>query len=76
MIGDPLYKSIVDELKEQEYVVEETWETTLPTSLIGLQEKGVSITTVGLPCGDGCDTGDSPFKQNDNELKPPMEVKP
>ncbi len=76
VIGDPLYKSIVDELKEQEYVVEETWETTLPTSLIGLQEKGVSITTVGLPCGDGCDTGDSPFKQNDNELKPPMEVKP
>lgn len=75
-IGDPLYLSIVDELKEQEYVVEETWETTLPTSLIGLQEKGVSVTTVGLPCGDGCDTGDSPFRQNDNTLKPPIEVKP
>ncbi|WP_128330271.1 hypothetical protein [Apibacter sp. HY039] len=50
IIGDPLYLSIVDELKEQEYVVEETWETVVPTSLIALQSSGVSVDASGLPC--------------------------
>ena len=55
VIGNPLYLSIVDELKEQEYVVEETWETVVPTSLIALQESGVAVHASGLPCGDGCE---------------------
>ncbi|WP_395043103.1 hypothetical protein [Flavobacterium sp.] len=55
ILGDPLYLSIVDELKEQEYTVEETWETVVPTSLIALQNSGVAVDATGLPCGDGCE---------------------
>lgn len=50
IIGDPLYLSIVDELKEQEYTIEETWKTVVPTNLIGLQRSGVSVAEDGLPC--------------------------
>ncbi|WP_129583089.1 hypothetical protein [Flavobacterium cyanobacteriorum] len=73
VIGDPLYMSIVDELKEQEYVVEETWETVVPTSLIGLQEEGVSVRGGGLPCGDGCEE-DTPtqFIENRNKITPEL----
>lgn len=55
VIGDPLYLSIVDELKEQEYVVEETWTTTLPTQLIALQKSGVAVDAEGLPTLDACE---------------------
>lgn len=44
----------VDELKEQEYVIDETWETVVPTSLVALQSSGVAINAEGLPCGDDC----------------------
>lgn len=54
VLDNPLYLSIVDELKEQEYVVEDTWETVVPTSLIALQNSGVAIDASGLPCGDDC----------------------
>ena len=54
VLDNPLYLSIVDELKEQEYVVEETWETVVPTSLVALQSSGVAINAEGLPCGDDC----------------------
>ena len=47
---DPLYRSIVDELKEQEYMVEETWKTVLPTNLVALQRGGVAVAEDGLPC--------------------------
>ena len=69
VLGNPLYLSIVDEIKEQEYTVEETWETVVPTSLIGLQKSGVSIDEEGLPCDIDCtdDAGKS-FKVNDNTL--------
>jgi hypothetical protein len=50
ILGDSLYLSIVDELKEQEYTVPETWKTVVPTNLIGLQRKGVSVAEDGLPC--------------------------
>ncbi|MBS1571441.1 MAG: hypothetical protein JST62_03460 [Bacteroidetes bacterium] len=56
ILGNPLYLSIVDELKEQEYVVEETWTTTLPTQLIALQKSGVSVDATGLPTLDTCET--------------------
>ncbi|MBL7885447.1 MAG: hypothetical protein JNJ52_01760 [Flavobacterium sp.] len=69
VLGDPLYLSIVDELKEQEYVVEETWETVLPTNLIALQKSGVAVDATGLPCGDDCgDNAGSDLKINDNKL--------
>ena len=55
ILGNPLYLSIVDELKEQEYVVEETWTTTLPTQLIALQKSGVAVDAEGLPTLDTCE---------------------
>lgn len=50
IIGDPLFLSIVDELREQEYTVEETWKTIVPTQLIALQRSGVALDVEGLPC--------------------------
>ncbi|MCL2597678.1 MAG: hypothetical protein FWD66_08505, partial [Paludibacter sp.] len=52
VIGDSLYLSIVDELKEQEYTVDGSWETMLPTNLIALQRSGVAIDAEGLPVLD------------------------
>ena len=70
VIGDPLYLSIVDELAEQEYTIEETWETVLPTSLTGLQQGGVAVEGSGLPCGSGCEDGHNPLIPNDHKLGP------
>jgi hypothetical protein len=69
VLGNPLYLSIVDEIKEQEYVVEETWETVVPTSLVALQSSGVAIDAGGLPCGTDClDHAGNNFKVNDATL--------
>jgi len=54
ILGNPLYLSIVDELKEQEYYIEDVWETVVPTNLVALQESGVSIAGGGLPNADSC----------------------
>ena len=54
VISNPLYLSIVDEIKQQEYTVEETWKTVVPTSLIGLQSSGVSVKGEGLPFDPTC----------------------
>lgn len=54
VLGNPLYLSIIDELKEQEYTIEDVWETVVPTSLVALQESGVSIEGGGLPNADSC----------------------
>ena len=52
VIGDKMYLSIVDELREPEYTIEESWETMLPTNLIALQKSGVAIDAEGLPVLD------------------------
>ncbi len=57
--GDPLYLSIVDELKKPEYVVGPTWETRVPTSLTILQKSTVGLDATGLPCNEDC--GDENF---------------
>jgi uncharacterized membrane-anchored protein YhcB (DUF1043 family) len=49
VIGDDMYLSVVDELREPEYKIEESWETVLPTNLIALQRSGVAIDAEGLP---------------------------
>ncbi len=54
VLGNPLYLSLVDEIKEQEYVVEETWQTVVPTNLIALQKDGVAVDESGLPCDPNC----------------------
>lgn len=47
---DDLYLSIVEELENPEYFVEETWKTVLPTNLIALQNGGAGVDANGLPC--------------------------
>ena len=54
VLGNPLYISIVDELKEQEYTIEDVWETVVPTNLVALQESGVAISGGGLPTLASC----------------------
>ena len=69
VLGNALYLSIVDEIREQEYTIEETWETIVPTSLIGIQESGVSIAGTGLPCDDDCnDHKDETIKDSSQKL--------
>lgn len=72
VIGDKLYLSIADELKEQEYTVAETWESVVPTSLIAIQKDGVLVDISGLPCGGGCEVEgeDNPLKPNSSKLAP------
>jgi hypothetical protein len=70
VLGNPLYLSIVDEIREQEYAVEDTWQTVVPTSLIGIQESGVSITGTGLPCDPNCtDPKDTIIKGSTQNLE-------
>lgn len=76
LLGDPLYMSISDELEEQEYTVEETWETVVPTSLIGLQKDGVAIDVSGLPCGGGCEVPEDPTHLIPNNSKLGPEIPP
>lgn len=69
ILGDPLFLSIVDELKEQEYTVEETWKTVVPTHLIALQKSGVSVDEEGLPCScPAVDELNNQFAINDKTL--------
>jgi len=68
VIGDPLYLAITEELKTPEYVVDETWETVVPTSLIGIQRSGVLVDQDGLPCGGGCEGEGNSLKGNDNKF--------
>ena len=56
----------MDELREQEYTIEDTWETVVPTVLVALQESGVAVTGGGLPCSEDCADAleDNPLKLN------------
>ncbi len=55
VINDPLYLSIVDELKTIEEKPEgDPWETKVPTSLTVIQNSTVGLDADGLPCDDDC----------------------
>ena len=69
VLGNPLYLSIVDELREQESAIDETWETVLPTNLIALQKSGVAVDVTGLPCGEGCEVVSNKDNLIDNPHK-------
>lgn len=58
VIGDDLYLSIIDELKNPEYVLDETWETRVPSTLTVIQAKTIALNASGLPCY--CDSGTPP----------------
>ncbi len=65
--GSSLFLSIAAELKENpEYVIEDPWNSILPTNLIALQSSGVAINQQGLPDlefgGDLGDLTDNPAK--------------
>jgi len=53
VIGDELYLSIVEELKNPEYYIEDTWETRVPTTLTVIQAGSIGLNTQGLPCDCG-----------------------
>jgi hypothetical protein len=57
VIGDDLYLSIVDELKNPTYYVDETWETRVPSTLTVIQASSIGLNSTGLPCDCGDDTG-------------------
>jgi hypothetical protein len=53
-MDDPLFISIVEELREPEGEVEETWESRVPTSLTVIQAGNIGLNVQGLPCDDDC----------------------
>jgi hypothetical protein len=56
-IGDDLYLSIVEELKNPVYAIDETWETRVPTTLTVIQAGSIGLDAQGLPCDCGNVTG-------------------
>ncbi|GAB2829181.1 hypothetical protein GCM10027043_33610 [Ferruginibacter profundus] len=55
VVGDELYLSIVEELKNPAYYVDDTWETRVPTTLSVIQAGSIGLNTQGLPCECGGD---------------------
>jgi len=54
-LDDEEFVSIVEELRNPESEVEETWETRVPTSLTVIQAGAIGLNVEGLPCNDECD---------------------
>ncbi|NBL66083.1 hypothetical protein GV828_12830 [Flavobacterium sp. NST-5] len=54
-INDPLFLSIVEELRVTEGEVDETWETRVPTSLTVIQAGSLGLNVLeALPCDNSC----------------------
>lgn len=64
-IGDDLYLSIIEELKNPEYYIDETWETRVPTTLTVIQSGAIGLEAEGLPCACG---DENDVEQNENKL--------
>lgn len=58
-IGDPLYLSIIDELKNPVFEVAETWLSRIPSTLTIIQDGTIGLAASGLPysCEAGTNTG-------------------
>lgn len=70
-MDDELFISIVDELRETEGEVEETWETRVPTSLTIIQAGSIGMkVTTALPCDEDC----KDFKQFDSDGNPELDA--
>lgn len=69
-LNDPLFISIVNELQQAESVVEETWESRVPTSLTVIQAGSIGLKVEGLPCDEDCkdysgfDSDNNPINTN------------
>lgn len=72
-IGDDLYLSIVEELKNPEYYIDETWETRVPTTLTVIQSGSIGLNAEGLPCACG---DENDVEQNNNKLGNVVEQPP
>lgn len=69
-MNDKLFISIVDELRETEGEVEETWETRVPTSLTIIQAGSIGLEVpTALPCDDDC----KDYKQFDSDGTPKLD---
>ncbi len=68
-LNDPEFVSIVQELREPEGEVEETWESRVPTSLTVVQAGAIGLDVEGLPCNPDCggDTS-NPIVQTDDQI--------
>lgn len=53
-MDDELFVSIIEELRELEGEVEETWESRVPTSLTVIQAGSIGLNAQGLPCNVEC----------------------
>lgn len=53
-MDDELFVSIIEELREPEGEVEETWESRVPTSLTVIQAGSIGLNAQGLPCNTDC----------------------
>lgn len=69
-MDDPLFISIVEELRQPEGEVEETWETRVPTSLTVIQAGSIGLNVEGLPCDDDC----KDFKLFDSDGQPVLDA--
>jgi hypothetical protein len=65
-IDDPEFQSIIDDLRITESVVEETWESRVPTSLTVIQAGSIGLNVEGLPCNRDCD--DKLFESDKNPI--------
>ncbi|TGD58594.1 hypothetical protein [Flavobacterium humi] len=69
-MDDPLFVSIVEELRETEGEVEETWESRVPTSLTIIQAGSAGLEVVqALPCDEDC----ADYKLFDSDGQPVLD---
>ncbi len=79
-MDDELFVSLVEELQNPESVVEETWESRVPTSLTVIQAGAIGLNVQGLPCNTDCNDfrlfdsdGDEIFDADGNSFENPLE---
>ncbi len=53
-MDDELFVSIIEELRNPEGKVDETWESRVPTSLTLIQAGSIGLNVEGLPCNSDC----------------------
>ncbi len=72
-IDDPEFISIVEDLRNTESVVEETWTSRVPTSLTVIQAGSIGLNVEGLPCNPDCnenlfESDKNPIVQSNSRL--------
>ncbi|MBL7790313.1 MAG: hypothetical protein JNL75_10835 [Chitinophagales bacterium] len=75
VIGDPLFLSIVDELRQPASIIAEEWESRVPSTLTVIQADTIALNTSGLPCMQTCAQHQSQGFEADTTTLPNLEVK-